>query len=276
MGRPADVAFTETAMESGPPPCLAQDYDPDATGSIRGRVVWQGPPPAPISYIGYSAPPLSPKANGRQFAHPLVPQVDPKTGGVADVVVRLRGIEPRRSRPWDHPPVTVEQRERKLRIVQGDVTSRIGFVRRGDPITMVALDDQFYNLHAEGPCYFSLAFPVPNSPLQRRLDRSGMVELSSGAGHFWMRGFLVVDDHPYLARTDGAGNYALGHVPAGDYDLVGWLPNWHERRRDYDPESGLIVRIAYQPPLEVIRRIRVEPGLESVVDFIIRANDFTR
>src|SRR5262249_30904512 len=152
-------------------------------------------------------------------------------------VVYLRGVDPARARPWDHPPVCVELRDYQIHVRQGDEEGRVGFVRRGAEVTAVSREPVFDSLQARGAAFFTLAFPDPDRPRTRRCPRAGVVELSSGVGHFWMRGHLFVSDHPYLARTDAAGRFSLPRVPAGRYELVCWLPDWHESSHERDADT---------------------------------------
>src|SRR5262249_39172772 len=147
---------------------------------------------------------------GALRANPHAPAIDPATRAVKDAVVFLRGIDPRRSRPWDHPPVRVEMRDYLLVVRQGAAEGRVGFVRRGDGVEMVSAQPAFHALQARGAAFFTLMFPDPGGPRTRRLGRAGVVELTSAAGHFWMRGHLFVDDHPYYARADAAGRFTFG------------------------------------------------------------------
>ena len=59
------------------------------------------------------------------------------------------------------------------------------------------------------------------------LVRNGLgntVELTSGAGHYWMRAYLMVAEHPYYALTNADGRFVLPQVPPGRYEIVCWLP----------------------------------------------------
>jgi hypothetical protein len=40
--------------------------------------------------------------------------------------------------------------------------------------------------------------------------------------HSWMRGWVVVTDHPFYAVTDADGGFALGDVPPGRYTVNVW------------------------------------------------------
>jgi hypothetical protein len=183
-------------------------------------------------------------------------------------VVFLRGVDVRAARPWDHPPVRVEQKVCRFRVRQGDVESQCGFLRRSDDLTMISLDEAFHSLHAGGAAFFTLTFPDPFQPRRRRLDQNGLVELSSSAGYFWVRAYLFVDEHPYYTRTNEEGRFTLPQVPPGQYDLVCWLPRWVLERQERDPESGHITRVYFRPPLEDVRPVIL--GTRETVEVSLR------
>ena len=43
--------------------------------------------------------------------------------------------------------------------------------------------------------------------------------------HAWMKAWLIISDHPYVAITDADGNFELQNVPAGEWKFK----FWHER-----------------------------------------------
>jgi hypothetical protein len=250
---------------------LGAAFDPTRAGIIRGRVAWTGDIPAvkpfDILFNPDSAPLLREK---QQRDNPNAPIIS-ATRGVGNAVVYLRGvidaegtsvepIDPKRSRSWNHPSVSVEIRGGQLHVLQGTTDSRIGFVRRGAAIDMVSRESWCHSLHAGGAAFFTMPFPDPDQPLSRTLSKNGVVELSSNAGFFWMRAYLFVDEHPYYVQTDAEGNFELGDVPAGDYELVAWLPNWVVKEHDRDPETGFISRVRFAAPLEVVQKVRVTAG----------------
>src|SRR5262249_55259724 len=111
-------------------------------------------------------------------------------------------------------------------------------------------------------------------PRTRRLGRAGVVELTSAAGHFWMRGHLFVDDHPYYARADAAGRFTFGQVPPGSYEIVCWLPSWFEEHRQRDTGTGLVTRLSFRPPVEVARPVAVGEGASRKVRLTVPAAAF--
>lgn len=252
-------------------------FDPAAAATVRGQVTWTGDLPQVNHFEGRSLSGFSliPRAE-KQQNNPNAPVIDPRSRGVGNAVVFLRGVDPQRARPWDHAPVRVEHRGRQLHVVQGNVDSPFGFVRRGEAVEMISKEEAFHALQARGSAFFSLMFPDPDLPLSRRLDEQGLVELSSNAGYFWMRAYLFVADHPYYARTDAQGRFVLPQVPPGRYEVVCWMPNWHKASHERNPETGLITRVRFAPPAEKAQTVTVGEKETREVRFLMAEKDFER
>jgi hypothetical protein len=254
---------------------LAAAFDPASCGTLEGQVTWEGEPPGVPSFqIRMLSPVEEYKVLKLYRDNPNAPVIDSRHHGVGSAVVFLRGVDPKRSRPWDLAPVRVEQHDYGFQVHQGDAASHYGFVRRGDAVTMVSTDPFFHSLHAGGASYFTLTFPDPNRPRCRALNRSGIVELSSGAGYYWMRAYLFVDDHPYYARTDAEGRFVLPLVPAGQYEAVCWMPSWHEDRHDREPETGMIFRWVFRAPVESKQPVTINAGKRQTLRFALNTAAF--
>ena len=261
------------ATQTATPAEVANSYNPDETGTIEGQVCWEGPVP--------EVPPFKIHGNhndGKEQLtnlvrkNPNAPVIDSATKGVDQAVVFLRGIDPVKAKPWDHLPIVIDQSDLDLAILQGNERVHAGFVRRGDEIAAISRDKFYHALRASGASFFTLPFMDPDRPTRRRLEKNGLVELSSGAGYYWMGGYLFVADHPYFARTDREGHFRLTNVPAGKYQLVCWLPNWKIARHDRDPETALVIRVYYAPPLEQERPVEVTGKGKVPVDFTVGTN----
>jgi hypothetical protein len=248
------------------------EFNAASAGTITGRVRWAGDPP--------TVPPLierpnilnpDPNRTATAWPNPNAPVIDSETRGVKGAVVFLRGVDPRRARPWNLPPVRVVMRGQQFHVQQGESDGAVAFVHRGDEVEMLSADQAFHSLHASGAAFFTLAFPDPDRPRRRRLTERGIVELTSAAGYFWMRGYLIVDYHPYYALTDAAGRFRLTDVPAGRYEVVCWLPDWREERHERDPETSLIIRLFFRPPWETVRPVEVARRAEATMDFEVSA-----
>jgi hypothetical protein len=141
---------------------------------------------------------------------------------------------------------------------------------------MLSEDQAFHALQADGAAFFCLMFPDPNAPLTRKLDRAGLVELASAAGYTWMRAYLFVDENPYYCRADAQGHFQLSGIPAGDYELACWAPNWIEDRHERDPETALIIRQYFLPPVKKTLRVSIRPRHTVEASFEFSSADFQR
>jgi hypothetical protein len=242
-----------------PPAATGTLFNPATAGTIHGKVMWSGPIP-PVAPLEVLANPLAGQVFQKKQIrpNPNAAAIDARTRGVGNAVVFLRGVDAAHGRPWNHPPVRLEQRDCQFHVRQGGSDSAAGFIRTGDPLEMVSQDRFFHSLHAGGAAFFNLVFPDPDQPLVRHVKNKGIVELTSAAGYYWMRAYLFVDDHPYYARTDPEGGFVLSDVPPGHYELVCWLPNWKRARHERDPESGHITRIFFEPPLERVHALTLK------------------
>ena len=120
--------------------------------------------------------------------------------------------------------------------------------------------------------FFAFTFADPERPVLVRLNRPGVVELTSGAGDYWLRAYVLVSETPYCAVTDRQGAFCLAAVPAGEYEVECWLPNWDVARRERDPETGVVTRLDFGPPHRATRPARVEPRGAAEVHFALPAS----
>ncbi|MBM4072429.1 MAG: carboxypeptidase regulatory-like domain-containing protein [Planctomycetes bacterium] len=269
----SESSETPQSAEVAPP----SRFDPSVCGSISGRVTWDGPIPAvPPFRVHSSGVPNKSHLVGLTRLNPNALEVQSATRGVHQAIVMLSGVDPATARPWDYAPVAIEMHHHSLEILEGDSPIRTGFVKRGAAVVMSSRDPFYHCLRARGAAAFSLPFFQAGPRTVRKLERAGLVELTSGAGYYWMCGYLFVADHPYYARSDRAGDFRMAQVPPGKYKITCWHPGWHVIRQERDPESSLISRITFAPPLEIEQEVIVQPNLPATVDFTLRAGSNAR
>ncbi len=271
------TVYFENSEAPEPAPAEPSRFDVADTGTVTGRVTWCGVPPRVPPFLAPLSP-LSEQPGGlaAEWPNPHAPAIDATTRGVGGAVVFLRGIDPARARPWDHPPVRVAVRDSQYHVAQGETEARTGFVRRGDGVTIVSEDRRFQAVQARGAAFFTVTLADPGVSCQRALTQSGLVELASNSGQFWARGYLFVADHPYLTRTDAAGRFSLQQVPTGRYELACWLPDWHEASRELDGETANVCRLTFRPAVVKLRDVTVERAAVRTADFTYASEDFAQ
>jgi plastocyanin len=56
--------------------------------------------------------------------------------------------------------------------------------------------------------------------------------------HPWMSAWVVVIDHPYFCVTNKSGEFEIGNVPPGDYDVVAWQERFGELENTITVKAG--------------------------------------
>lgn len=263
---------TERPGDAVPPPRpeLGAAHDPAACGTVRGRVTWAGAVPQVPPLL--AAFPAGDTYTWATKPAPFAPRVGP-AGGLANAIVTLKQVDLSRSKPWDRPPLRIEMKDFTFRTPTGEPFVA-GVVRTGDNVEFVSRDPELHAARARGAAFFALSFPRPDQELSRPLLAPGIVELSSGAGYYWMAADVLVSDHPYADVTGPDGAFTLAAVPAGDYDLECRVRNWQAIRQERDPESGLPFRQYYAPPVILTGRVTVTPQGTVTHDFALTAAQF--
>jgi hypothetical protein len=161
-------------------------------------------------------------------------------GAVENAVVSLAGITKGK-------PLQPLARAAQVEIVKCRLVPRHLLVPIGSSLEIVNSDPILHDIHARvgETKLFDRALPIRQFRIHEKLDYPGIVALSSGAGHTWMSGYIVVQEHPYYAKTDTRGAYTIDAIPPGTYELR----VWHELLAAQ--ESSVII----------------EPGLTVTADF---------
>ncbi len=207
-------------------------------GQVRGRVRISGPPPNLEDLLVEKDQGVCGETTPNRALR-LGPE-----GGVEDAIVMLAGITSGVGlRPLPGAA--------KVEITKCRLFPHVLLVPLGSTLEIVNNDSILHDIraHLGETMLFDVALPIRHFRAQHRLELPGIVKLTSGAGHTWVSGYVVVKDHPYYARTDARGAYAIDAVPPGTYDLQ----VWHELLEG--EESVLIV----------------EPAATATVDFGLKA-----
>jgi hypothetical protein len=149
-------------------------------------------------------------------------------GGVANAVVIVRGVAGGAPAP---------RREAVIDNLRCRFVPRVLVVTRGQVVRVRTSDPVLHNAHpvlvAEPEVSVAnVALAVPGQTIEltgrlaAKLPAGGEALVRLGCDvHPWMRGWLVVLDHPYAAVTGADGRFRLANVPPGTYVVE----VWHER-----------------------------------------------
>lgn len=192
---------------------------PVVTGSVEGQV----------TYIGKAPPVLRLVGPGTLISGVLlragIPDesllVDPKTDGIANVFVYLRKAPPGYVRVV--PKASVPFAQRGFQFAPHAFTVQTGQAiaySNRDPVgsSVHWLPDRNRGINRSAPAApagFSVSFPIEErTPIRVASDLES-----------WMRAYMLIQDHPFMAVTDSNGNFSITGLPPGTHEFV----VWHER-----------------------------------------------
>jgi hypothetical protein len=264
-----------------PTPELGTGLDEARCGTVRGSVHWSGDRPTvpPIELVKVTDPPTQqPK-----YPNPNAPRV--QTGHLADAIVYLAGVDIRRCQEWKPSPVKITID--RTRISVGELGGRIGIVRRGEDVEVVTHEQVhpatgrpiLHSIRGRGAAFYTQMLTTADRPVRRAMPDDGLVELSSGSGYCWLRGYLFVTDTPYAAVTRTDGEFAFDAVPDGEYEAICLVPNWHIDHFENDPELFIYegpARLFFRPAVEKRKKVVVKARQPVDVSFTLSETDFDR
>ena len=190
-----------------------------ATGMATARVAWGGSVKGAVILKGAAPEPRKLPVTIDQYvcgkeksAEDLV--LSPQ-GGIRNAVVWLEKppLTPTAAAP--SPATAMDQKECVF-------APRVVIVAAGGRIDFLNSDRLLHNLHST---------PSNNPPFNRTQPKGRTITISFSQPeiirvtcdlHSWMRGWVVVADHPFYALTDGEGQFTLQRLPAGRYTLRAW------------------------------------------------------
>jgi plastocyanin len=222
---------------------------PDA-GSVTGSVRFAGDPPR--------LDPVPVKKN-QDFCGPSVPNEALVLGpslGVKGSVVLIEGVKTGKK----------PEGELVLDNVRCLFVPHAAAVMAGTPVKVRTSDPVLHNAHGllGGSTIFNRALSVKGRvvDITSRLRTPGVVKVLCDA-HTHMTAWIVVHDSPYLAVTDGGGNFRIDGVPPGRYTVTLWHEGFAPKGRDKDGRPMYEER-------RLSREVTVPRGGSVAVEFELR------
>ncbi len=185
--------------------------DTSKAGSISGRVVLEGTPPA-AAELNISDSKCGASGQSRRDESFVVDE-----GGLKNVFVYVKdGLS---GYTFDIPsePVKLDQ--------NGCIyTPRVLGVRVGQPLNVLNNDPTAHNVHAAAKVNQQVNTSQPFKGMSYTHSFSAreiMVPFKCDI-HPWMIAFVGVVDHPYFAVSGEGGRFELKDLPAGTYTVEAW------------------------------------------------------
>lgn len=224
------------------------------SGSIAGKVVWVGQPPVAPPFRAPINPGVGQPNPGLQsWPNKLVPRVN-AGGGVADVLVWLEGDAGEKvAKGPERAGLRVIVEENQIRLEQGGKTVPVGLVNPGDTVEVESKQANLFILRGRGVASFSIPLVDPAKPVQRKLEKSGWVELSSGSGQYWARAWIWVGPPEQTAFSGPDGQFRFDNPVKGAKIVVARLPDWRVVAKERDPETGETMLAEFGKPM--IRKV---------------------
>jgi plastocyanin len=135
-------------------------------------------------------------------------------GGVKNAVVVLEYIT--KGKPIPTETVVIDNKHCAFHPhVQTAVQGHTLMVRNSDPMLHNT------HLYLNKKTIYNFALPRTGMEIKKPINRVGLIEVECDA-HDWMKGYLYVADNPYITVTDAEGNFSIGEIPPGDYEVEVW------------------------------------------------------
>jgi plastocyanin len=219
----AFAAFDSTRAVAAPPaagtllPLAGASVGQSGFGTIKGRLVWNGAMPAPKALSTDKDPEVcgKPPIFDRGFA------VDAKTKGIKHGIAYLvapKGKNPDAEKALLAKAANVEIDQKNCEFI---------------PYTLAMHKDQTLVFKSSDPVNHNIRYTGfanggfnqmlgPNASLERKLVAEKRVMPLACDIHPWMKGFVMVLDHPFFAITGEDGSFEIQGVPAGVQNVVVW------------------------------------------------------
>jgi len=135
--------------------------------------------------------------------------------GIRNAVVSLQNVPPGAKRDWNFPAAKMDQK-------QCSFIPRVVIVPAGGTVEFLNSDRLLHNVRSVGKENppFNRAQPHARS-ISFTFKQPELLRVDCDL-HSWMRGWVVVAEHPFYAVTNEQGEFTLENVPRGKYTLQVW------------------------------------------------------
>jgi plastocyanin len=218
------------AAQSAPAPVYFK-VDPETAGTVTGKILYKGKPPAPKA-IDMSEEPACVEAHkGRAYNQSLVVN---RKGDLANAFIYIKsGLD---GKTFEVPadPVTIDQNGCWFH-------PRVLGIQTGQTLKIVNSDPVTHNIHpmAQVNREWNHSQGSDDPPMARRFLKPEIMIPVKCNIHSWMHAFIGVLDHPYFAVSQDDGTFEIENLPPGTYTLAVWTETLgtQERQLTVAPHS---------------------------------------
>ena len=191
-----------------------------SAGTLKGRVKFDGKGPKPKK-VKMGADPVCGSSHSKPVYSESFKMA--KDGSLAEVLVSLRNVSYSGGVPEE--PVVLDQK--------GCVyTPHVFGILRGQTLLIKNSDATLHNIHSMPKVNKEFNFAMPKVVKEKTasFDQSEDAPFYIKCDvHPWMKTWALVSDHPYFAVTDAQGNFSIGDIPAGTYEVVCWQEKFKKK-----------------------------------------------
>jgi plastocyanin len=144
-------------------------------------------------------------------------------GGVKNAVVLIEDIA--KGKPIPKESITIDNKKCHYE-------PHVGVGVMGQNVLIKNDDPMLHNTHLYNGrrSIFNANLSATGMTFNRPIYRTGVVEIECDA-HVFMKGYLYIAEHPYIAVTDEKGSFSIGEVPPGTYKLKIWHEGLGEQEK---------------------------------------------
>ena len=135
--------------------------------------------------------------------------------GIRNAVVSLQNLPAGAKGDWNLPPAKMDQK-------QCSFVPRVVVVPMGGTVEFLNSDRLLHNVRSSGKENPPFNRAQPHGRAISFVFKQPEVLRVDCDLHSWMRGWVVVAEHPFYAITNDQGEFILDNVPRGKYTLQFW------------------------------------------------------
>lgn len=206
-----------------------------STGSITGKILFQGMPPERRK-LNMSADPVCAARN----PEPVLAEDGAvnSNGTLPNAFVYLKNVSGSFTPPTT--PVVLDQKDcMYLPHVLG--------VMVGQPLKIISSDPTTHNIHfmsTQNPNW-NQTQPPGAPPLIHKFTRPEIMIMVHCNEHPWMSAYVAVTSNPFYAVTGAAGTFTIQNVPPGEYTLGSWTATFGTQDQKVTVRAGQATEVNF-------------------------------